>query len=215
MTQSSKSPGNGAQTADTAAAPSSTPFDNKYIVGDVVVPRKLTDMKGEPVALPDPHCLIHLQFRRYAGCPICNLHLRSFAQRKEEIARAGIREVVVFHSTAEELLPNESDVPFAVIPDPDKRLYREFGVDTSWRSVFDPGAMAAVPRAAWLATMRRVTVGAPLPLRKATNGRIGLPADFLITTEGYVAAVKYGQHSGDSWSVDEVLAAAAAVPSQS
>jgi hypothetical protein len=30
---------------------------------------------------PDSHHLIHLQFRRYAGCPICNLHLRSFVER--------------------------------------------------------------------------------------------------------------------------------------
>jgi hypothetical protein len=49
-----------------------------------------------------------------------------------------------------------------------------------------------------------------LPLRPATNGRIGLVADLLITAEGYVAAVKYGRHSGDAWSVDEVLSLAAA-----
>jgi hypothetical protein len=70
--------------------------------------------------------------------------------------------------------------------------------------------MVSVPEAAWLATKRRFAVGAPLPLRPATNGRIGLVADFLITTKGYVAAVKYGQHADDAWSVDEVLALAAA-----
>jgi hypothetical protein len=167
-------------------------------------------MTGELVSLPDPRQLIHLQFRRFAGCPICNLHLRSFALRKEEIAAAGIREVIVFHSATKELLRNEPDVPFPIIPDPDKKLYTEFRVGTSWRSVLDPGAMTSVPRAAWLATKRRFTVKAPLPLRPATNGRIGLVADFLITTEGYVADVKYGQHSADSWSVDDVLAIAAA-----
>jgi hypothetical protein len=140
--------------------------------------------------------------------------LRSFALRSEEIAAAAIREVIVFHSSADELIPNESDVPFPIIPDPQKKLYAEFRVGTSWRSVLAPGAMASVPRAAWLATKRRFTVGAPLPLRAATNGRIGLPADFLITPDRHVAAVKYGQHSGDSWSVDEVLATAAAVSSQ-
>jgi len=191
-----------------------TPSGNKYVVGDVVVRHQLVTMTGETVSVPDSHHLIHLQFRRYAGCPICNLHLRSFVERQEEITKAGIREVVVFHSTTEELLPNEKDLPFDVIPDPQKRLYREFGVETSWRSVLDPAAMATVPRGAALAVKRRFTVGAPLPLRKATNGRLGLPADFLITTEGYLADVKYGRHSDDSWSVDELLAAAAAVSSQ-
>ena len=184
--------------------------DNRYVIGDVVVSQQLTSMTGEPVSLPDPNHLIHLQFRRYAGCPICNLHLRSFALRKDELDAAGIRELVVFHSTAEELRRNEPDVPFTIIPDPDKELYTAFRVGTSWRSVLNPAAMVSVPGAAWLATKRRFTVGAPLPLRPATNGRIGLVADFLITTEGYVAAVKYGQHADDAWSVDEVLSLAAA-----
>jgi peroxiredoxin len=192
-----------------------TPSENTYVVGDVVVRHKLATMTGNTVTIPDPRHLIHLQFRRFAGCPICNLHLRSFIRRADELTGAGVHEVVVFYSTAEELVSNESDVAFDIIPDPDKRLYHEYGVGTSWRSVLDPKAMASVPRAAWLATTRRFTVGAPLPVRPATNGRIGLPADFLITTEGYVADVKYGRYSGDSWSVDEVLAAAAAASSRS
>jgi hypothetical protein len=68
----------------------------------------------------------------------------------------------VFHSTTEELLPNEKDLPFDVIPDPQKRLYREFGVETSWRSVLDPAAMATVPRGAALAVKRRFTGGRTL-----------------------------------------------------
>jgi len=31
--------------------------------------------------IPEPDGLVHLQFRRFAGCPVCNLHLRSFASR--------------------------------------------------------------------------------------------------------------------------------------
>ena len=209
MTPQDEAPHNGAH----AAGPK-PPFADRYITGDVVATRTLTDMKGEAVPLPDPNRLIHLQFRRFAGCPICNLHLRSFVLRADEIAAAGVREVIVFHSYAEELIPAESDVPFPVIPDPQKKLYVEFRVGTSWRSVTAPAAMATVPRAAWLATKRRFTIGAPLPVRPATNGRTGLPADFLITPDGHIAAVKYGEHSSDSWSVDEVLAQAAAVSGQ-
>src|ERR1700739_3848734 len=101
-----------------------TPSGNKYVVGDLVVRHQLVTMTGETVSVPDSHHLIHLQFRRYAGCPICNLHLRSFVEREEEITKAGIREVVVFPSTTEELLPNEKALPFDVIPDPQKRLYQ-------------------------------------------------------------------------------------------
>ena len=45
---------------------------------------------------------------------------------------------------------------------------------------------------------------APLPLAP-TNGNLSLPADLLITADGSVAAVKYGVHAYDQWSVDELL----------
>jgi len=40
---------------------------------------------------------------------------------------------------------------------------------------------------------------------KPTGGRLGLPADFLIAPDGRIAALKYGQHAYDQWTVDELL----------
>ena len=71
--------------------------------GDTFVPRDLPTLAGSIVRVPDPRKLIHLQMRRYAGCPICSLHLRSFVRRKDDLDRAGVREVAVFHSSAEAL----------------------------------------------------------------------------------------------------------------
>ena len=34
---------------------------------------------------------------------------------------------------------------------------------------------------------------------------LGLPADFLIGTDGRVLACKYGKHIYDQWSVDDLL----------
>jgi hypothetical protein len=45
---------------------------------------------------------------------------------------------------------------------------------------------------------------APLPLAP-TNGNLGLPADLLIMGDGRVAAVKYGIHAYDQWSVDQLV----------
>ena len=53
--------------------------------GTVVSARELATMSGESVPIPDPQRLIHLQFRRFAGCPICNTHLQSIARRHEDI----------------------------------------------------------------------------------------------------------------------------------
>ena len=74
--------------------------------GATIAQHTLQTINGETVYLPDAKQLIHLQLRRFAGCPVCNLHLQSIVRRHAEIAAAGIREVVVFHSQAEELRPH-------------------------------------------------------------------------------------------------------------
>jgi len=179
-------------------------------VGDRFPDLGLAAISGETVPIPDPDgALTHLQFRRFAGCPICNLHLRSVSARIEEIGAAGIREVVVFHSTADELRKYQDDMPFPVIGDPDKTLYRRFGVEASAKAVLNPRAWRALP-SGWRHAIANAVAHrrAPLPLAP-TNGTLGLPADLLIAADGRVAAVKYGVHAYDQWSVDELLDAAA------
>ncbi len=180
--------------------------------GATVGSRGLTAVTGAPVTVPDRDRLIHVQFRRFAGCPICNLHLRSVVRRHAEIAQAGIREVVIFHSPAEELRDHVSDLPFAVIADPAKRLYTEFGVESAPRALLSPRAWGptarAILRSAWTIARGRERA----PARGPHGGRLGLPADFLIAPDGRVLAAKYGEHAYDQWSVDELLELAARTP---
>uniref|UniRef100_UPI000AD25EA9 AhpC/TSA family protein n=1 Tax=Nocardia lijiangensis TaxID=299618 RepID=UPI000AD25EA9 len=112
-----------------------------------VTMRTSTTITGVEVPIPDPDCLVHLQFRRFAGCPVCNLHLRSIVTRRAEIAAANIREVIVFHSHADELRKYAEDLPLDVIADPDRILYREFGVESSPRALLDPRGWPAIARA--------------------------------------------------------------------
>ncbi|MFI9410577.1 peroxiredoxin-like family protein [Nocardia gamkensis] len=168
--------------------------------------RTLVTISGARVGIPDPDDLIHLQFRRFAGCPVCNLHLRSIVNRRDEIAAAGIREVVVFHSGAQELRKYTAELPLDVIADPDRELYREFGVETSPRALLDPRGWPAILRGVAhdaYATLRRRQVAPPA---KPDGGSLGLPADFLIAPDGRVLAAKHGTHVYDQWSVDELLA---------
>jgi AhpC/TSA antioxidant enzyme len=71
--------------------------------------------------------------------------LHSISSRLSEITAAGIREVVVFHSTSSELRKYEADLPFSVVDDPDKQLYRRFGVEASAKAILKPGAWRALP----------------------------------------------------------------------
>jgi AhpC/TSA family len=181
---------------------------DRMAVGDVVPTRELTTIRTSRITVPTPDALTHLQLRRYAGCPICNLHLRSVAKRHDEIVAAGIREVVVFHSRAEDMRPHQGQLPFDAVADPERVLYQEFGVEASIRAVLHPRA--------WLTSMNPKTYpivarglragGSPAP--RHGDSALGLPADLLITAEGRVRAVKYGRHANDQWSVDELLSLA-------
>jgi alkyl-hydroperoxide reductase/thiol specific antioxidant family protein len=173
--------------------------------------RTLVTVSGGYVPVPDPDRLVHLQFRRFAGCPVCHLHLRSIVNRRAEIEAAGVHEVVVFHSSADTLRPYTADLPLDVVPDPGRALYREFGVESSPRALLDPRAWPTIVRAVAqeLRAVRRRE--RPAPPARPEGGRLGLPADFLIAPDGRVLASKHGAHADDQWSVDELLALALSV----
>jgi peroxiredoxin len=188
---------------ETGAAAAKARFDP----GDVISRLLLTAAGGEEAQIPDAMRLVHLQFRRFAGCAFCNLHLRSFEARHDEIAAAGVREVVVFRSTAEQLQRDPGEVPYAIILDPDGRLYDRFGVGSGLRSVLDPrAALMALPNLvrSFLSGRR---IGLPAEGGRV-EGLLGFPADFLIGTDGRIIACDYGDHADDGWSVDELLALA-------
>ncbi len=121
------------------SVPSNAPATNRLAPGDAVTPRELTTIGTDRIRLPASDLLTHLQFRRFAACPICNVHLRSVARRHGEIAAAGVREVAVFHSPVETMLPHQGGLPFAVVADPERQLYTEFGVEASPKPICTRG----------------------------------------------------------------------------
>ena len=172
---------------------------NKIQIGKVIGKRTLVTVESRPIEIPDAKNIVHLQFRRFAGCPFCSVHLRTFMRRHDEIIGAGIREILVFRSTAAALQRHHGDVPFALIADPSGVLYAEFGVGVGLRALLDPRALS-------MALPNIIRMFPKLPgLPQGSQSAMGLPADFLITPDGRVFACKYGKHADDQWSVDELL----------
>lgn len=168
----------------------------KIKVGDFIVPQRLETISASRVDVPATQQVTHIQFRRFASCPICNLHIETFIDRHLDLVATGIQEVVIFHSTQEEMLKHGSNVPFAMIADPDKALYKSFGIESSIFSVLNP--------ISWASGVTGLLKFRQFPYEKGQS-LFGLPADFLITKTGEVVAVKYGSHADDHWEVDEVI----------
>jgi len=169
----------------------------KLKAGDNFPATTLVSVSGEPIKLPDPNRLVHLQLRRFVDCPICNTHIAELRKRARDIEEAGIKEVIVFHSSAKSIRSYQKDLPFLLVGDPKKTLYREFGVEAS---------LAFLSSKSLGAAMRGVAHG-HFGLRLA-GGPFGLPGEFLIAPSGQIKAVKYGTHAFDQWSVDELIARA-------
>jgi len=175
----------------------------KFKPGDTVPATTLVSVTGESIKFPDPNRVVHLQLRRFVDCPICNTHIAEMRGRAREIEAAGIKEVIVFHSSAKSIRSYQKDVSFVLVGDPKKALYKEFGVESS---------LGFISRKSLGAAMRGIAHG-HFGLR-LSGGPFGLPGDFLIAPSGRIKAVKYGTHAYDQWSVDELIALAKGVALQ-
>lgn len=175
----------------------------KFKPGDVLPTTVMEAVGGEAINLPDSKSLIHLQFRRFVDCPICNTHIAEYRKRAREIEAAGVTEVIVFHSSPQSIRSYQKDVPFLMVGDPKKAFYKAFGVESS---------LGFMSLKAFGAAVRGMAHG-HLGLRLA-GGPLGLPADFLISPSGRIKAVKYGTDAYDQWSVDELLTLATVASAQ-
>src|SRR5680860_895118 len=97
-------------------------------VGDVLNRREAVTIHGKPVEIPDKE---RLDTYSSAGMRLPGLQSAPAVHRPaaRRCLAAGIREVVVFHSSAETMLEFQGQLPFEAIADPGRKLYGEFGVE--------------------------------------------------------------------------------------
>lgn len=167
----------------------------RRLIGQQIERLELATLCHGTLLLPGPG-LTHLQFRRFAGCPICNLHLREFAKGYDKLRAQNVELVAFFHSSAESMRPYQGSLPFPTVPDPGRNLYHLFGVERSWSAMLNS-------KAAW-ALLKGMASPSANPLAGGPDPN-GLPADFLVDEQGVIVDLKYGTHADDHWSFEELL----------
>ena len=138
-----------------------------------------------------------LKFYRFATCPVCNLHMHRFIKEYRTLEALGLTTVVLFHSPAAKVEESHDEaLPFNLVPDPDKRIFRAFGVETGWAGMFSPTVMREYIKA--------LRAGFPPGLLTSDGGITGNPADFIVDADGRIAFARYGRHYADSLGAAEI-----------
>lgn len=138
-----------------------------------------------------------LKFYRFATCPVCNLHLHQFIRDYRLVEALGLTTVVLFHSPAAKLEASRREAcPFDLVPDPDKTIFRAFGVERGLAGMFSPAVMRDY--------MRALAAGFPPGMLTSDGGVLGNPADFIVDASGRIVFAHYGKHYGDSLTAAEV-----------
>ena len=149
---------------------------------------ELAALRGRPVLL---------KFYRFATCPVCNLHMHRFIRDYDKVQAFGITTVVLYHSPAEKLQAANTELPpFPLVPDPEKRIFRMYGVERGWAGMFSFAVMREY--------MRALRAGFAPGMLTSDGGITGNPADFLINREGRIVYANYGKHYADSLEASDI-----------
>lgn len=174
----------------------------KLQAGDKAPFFEALDVNGEmqSLACDDQHPIL-LSFHRHAGCPPCNLRVREHILAKKELDRYGVRLLGVFESPAESIRRDlaHGDVPFPILPDSDRRLYKLYSVAPSL-----PGFLRSFLIKP-LYSMKAIFKHRYIP--KFAEVTTMMPAEFLIAPDGRIILSRYAKDFGDYLSLTDVYRA--------
>ncbi|HOX28216.1 MAG TPA: peroxiredoxin-like family protein [bacterium] len=168
--------------------------------GDVAPDFTIADSQGAPFSLADYRGgkSVVLVFLRYAGCPICQLALADLKESYPDFAAKNV-EVAAFVQSPRETLDVKniaSAFPFRLIPDPDGRIYEQYGVGSGdFTSLIAPKTLIQGVKA----TLQGHFQG------KMEGNQWQLPGDFVIDTEGKIKFAHIGKNMGDNLPPNELL----------
>ena len=166
--------------------------------GDRAPSFALQNLDGKSVALEDYRGRkLLLSFFRYGACPLCNLRMTFLVDAYPHWQAQGLDVVAVFESPAQRLLETVASqpIPFPVIPNPDRTLYKKYGVTASWLGYLTGAFRIRTFRDAF---KRGFTPG------KGDGAIAQLPAEFLIGPDGTIARAYYGKDIGDHLPLEEI-----------
>lgn len=132
-----------------------------------------------------------LSFFRYASCPFCNLRVHELIQRYPHFQSAGLSIITVFESPLSQIrrYVGRQKPPFPIIADPQRRLYQQYGVQSSW--------WAYLKSARRLNRLLDAIFNKGYHLGRMDGDKAIVPADFLLNPGMTLHTVFYGSDISD------------------
>ena len=132
-----------------------------------------------------------LSFFRYASCPLCNLRVHELIKNYNNLKNS-IDIILIFQSPKEKIdkYVGKQNIPYVIIPNPDKTLYHLYSVENSWFG-FAKTWTAKISRVFKAVVKHHYHPG-------SVEGEIHrIPADFILDTNNKVLCAFYGRDIGD------------------
>ncbi len=167
--------------------------------GEPAKPFEVMDIFSHRIRLQDYEGQkVMLSFYRYASCPLCNLRVHQLTQRYHDFKTKGLKLLAFFQSPQASIAKyvGRQDAPFPIVADPERTIYRQYGVESSWAGFFIAGVTK-------LPHLIKASLKGFLPGKM--EGKTALvPADFLIGPDLKIEVAYYGHDIGDHLSMEAI-----------
>ncbi|MGK7392808.1 MAG: peroxiredoxin-like family protein [Candidatus Cyclobacteriaceae bacterium M2_1C_046] len=143
-----------------------------------------------------------LGFFRHAGCPFCNLRVHTLTRVHEKFKEKGLEMIFFFESKDRIILRSSfhQDVsPIPIISDPEKEIYRAYGLEGS----FYKSTMSHITSFVQTALKANKT-GVPIHPMADGESFNTMPAEFLLDKGLVVKELHYSQRLNDRMNVDVI-----------
>ena len=171
--------------------------------GNTALDFTATDIYGKQVKLSDfKGKKIILSFYRNVSCPFCNRRVHQIMGNNVKLKNTGVQLVFLFESSNEKLKSSvfhQGISPWPLIGDPDKKVYRSYGVENSTLKMMKTMIVSSVGQA------KKDTKELNLPEDKDASMNL-IPADFFIDENFKIVKAHYGKHLDDHVSIEELKA---------
>jgi peroxiredoxin len=171
----------------------------KLRVGDRAPDVELECVNGTRLDCGRPTTPAVVLFTRYAGCPVCQLHVSRIATAMPAFRARSCGVWMIFQSTPEDLQAAiaEWKPGFSAVADPAAHLYDAFAAEGSMAGYIHPRSLLAVVRA----------IVAGKRHGRFEGRETQMPAGFVLDADGRNGLAHYGRNVGDDVPTAALLAA--------